>query len=492
MKSELKLAAIDLGAESGRVILVTISPNGVILDEVHRFINRPVRILNSLHWDILFLFSEIKHGLKLCVQKAGHLDGLGLDTWGVDFGLLDRDDKLLGNPYHYRDARTDGMLEKAFKKVTKMEIFQRTGIQFMQINSLFQLLSMQGSAYLEAARTFLTIPDLLNFWLSGEKVCEFSNATTTQMYDQRAHDWAYGLLNSLEIPKTIFPAVVQPGTILGNLIPNIAEEIGLEKVPVIVPACHDTGSAVAAVPAVSKRFAYISSGTWSLVGVEAQAPIINDDCLAFNFTNEGGVFGTVRLLKNVTGLWLVQECRRAWERAGESYTYAELTQMAVKAKPFAALLDPDVVDFLHPEDMPAAIRSYCVNTGQPIPETKEAILRCIFESLALKYRFVLERLEKLTGHPIDVVHIIGGGSQNEFLNQLTADAAQKPVIAGPVEATALGNAMVQGVSLGFFSNIQAARQLVAKQTPLKQFEPHTGSNWDEAYQKLLDLAKQSG
>lgn len=486
MKNQATFVAIDLGAESGRVILIRLSSKGITLQEIHRFSNGPVRIHNGMYWDILRLFSEIKTGLGLCKNETQHIDGIGLDTWGVDFGLLDADDRLLYNPFHYRDPRTDGMLDKAFSVVSRSEIFERTGIQFMQINSLYQLLAMKDAPILDFAKTFLTIPDLLNFWLSGVKVCEFTNATTTQMYDQREGDWAYGLLSSLGLPTNIFPQVVQPGTIIGNLADFILHETGLEAgVPVIAPACHDTGSAVAAVPATQPGFAYISSGTWSLVGVEVPSPVINPKSLAYNFTNEGGVDGKVRLLKNVTGLWLVQECRRIWAAGGEVYSYTDLTQMAMQGKHSGSFVDPDAENFLHPEHMPSAIQEYCRATNQAVPQSKPEILRCILESLALKYRYVIESLEELTNQKIEVIHIIGGGSQNEFLNQLTSDATGKPVVAGPVEATALGNAMMQAVACGFFTTIQECRTIISQQSNLKIFESGREENrWDEAYSRF--------
>jgi rhamnulokinase len=489
MTAEKSFAAIDLGAESGRVMLAKLSSDNIHLEEVHRFSNGPVKLINGLHWDVLKLFDEIKKGLSYCQSKVNSIDGIGLDTWGVDFGLLDADDRLIYNPFHYRDPRTDGMLEKTFSMVPREEIFERTGIQFMQINSLYQLMAMKETPILDSARTFLTIPDLLNFWLTGSKVCEFTNATTTQIFDQRENAWAYGILEALGLPTKIFPEVIQPGTILGNLAKYILLETGLgEEIPVIAPACHDTGSAVAAVPATQSGFAYISSGTWSLVGVETPSPVINSKSLAYNFTNEGGVGGKVRLLKNVTGLWLVQECRRHWAAEGESYTYGELAQLAQNAPAFGPVLDPDAGCFLHPSDMPAEIMNYCKVSGQEAPQSKAAILRCIFESLSLKYRYVIEILEELTKETLDVIHIIGGGSQNEFLNQLTADVTGKPVIAGPVEATALGNAMVQAVATGFIDSIQECRHLISEQSNLKRFEPGNGKGrWDEAYSRFAQL-----
>jgi rhamnulokinase len=448
----------------------------------------PVRVLSCLHWDPLRLFAEIKHGLAQCA-RTGPLHGLGLDTWGVDFALLGRDDELLGNPFHHRDRRTEGMMERAFQRVPREEIFERTGIQCMSLNTLYQLLAMAEARApaLEAAQTFLTMPDLFNFWLSGRKVCEFTNATTTQMYDQRAKDWARAMLSRLGLPTHIFPEVIPPGTVLGPLLPSVAEELGSAPVPVLAPACHDTGSAVVAVPTQARHSAYISSGTWSLVGVEAEAPVITPQSLAHNFTNEGGVAGAVRLLKNVMGLWLLQECRRMWAQAGHDYSYAQLAHLAESAAPFRSLVDPDHVEFLPPGDMPARLRDFCVRTGQPAPDSHAAFVRCIFESLALKYRWVIEKLEALRGHPLEVIHVVGGGSQNALLCQLTADATGRPVIAGPAEATALGNALVQMMALGHLASLAEARQVVQDSFAMVTYAPRALAAWDEAYLRLTHL-----
>ncbi|MBM2848397.1 MAG: pentulose/hexulose kinase [Anaerolineales bacterium] len=488
MSQTLNFVALDLGAESGRAMLAAFDGRTLRLEEVHRFPNGGVRVLDSLHWNPLRLFADIKHGLEACAQKAGRaVSGLGLDTWGVDFALLGRDDELLGNPFHYRDRRTLGMMEKAFERVPPEEIFERTGIQFMPINSLYMLLSMAGTPALEAASTFLMIPDLFNFWLSGRKACEFTDATTTQLYDQRAGDWARSVIEKLGLPRHIFLPVTQPGTVLGPLLPTVAEEVGLDSVPVIAPACHDSGSAVAAVPARNKNAAYISSGTWSIVGVEVHAPIITPQSLQFNFTNEGGVSGTVRFLKNVMGLWIVQECRRVWAQAGEELTYAELAAMAERAVPFVSLVDPDDEAFLRPGNMPARLRDFCARTGQPVPEEKGALLRCIFDSLALKYRVAIERIEAMLGRRLEVIHVVGGGSQNRLLCQLTADAAGRPVIAGPVEATAIGNAVVQAMALGHLGSLADAREVIQYSFELITYEPRPAAAWEEAYARFVKL-----
>jgi rhamnulokinase len=489
MNATQNFTAIDLGASSGRVMLVRFDGECLTLDEAHRFPNGPVQVQDHLHWDVQRLFGEIKTGLRKAGQIAP-LSSLGLNTWGVDFSLLDDDDQLVGNPYHYRDPHTNNVMEVAFELVDRTEIFERTGIQFMQINSLFQLLAMKGSTALERAKTFLMVPDLFNFWLTGRKANEYSNATTTQFYNPHAKEYDRELLAKLGLPTDIFPKIVPPGTNLGALLPSIAEENGLPQIPVIAPACHDTGSAVAAVPMENPRVAYISSGTWSLVGVEVTEPVITPQSLANNFTNEGGVGDTIRLLKNVTGLWLVQECRRIWAAQGKEYSWDEITTLAEGQPSFNALVDPDHTDFLNPPNMPVAIQNYCTRTGQPVPESHGAILRCIFENLALKYRWVLARLEELLGYQLEVVHIIGGGSQNRLLCQLTSDATGKQVIAGPVEATAIGNALVQAIALGHLGSLVEGRKLVANSFPLQTYNPLSTGSWDDAYERFTKLLRR--
>lgn len=459
--SALTVLAVDLGAESGRVMAVHFDGQSLRLEELHRFPNVTVNVQGTLHWDFLRLWTDIQQGIGLGKRFAPA--SLGVDTWGVDFGLLDSQGRLLGNPVTYRDSRTDGVMDRAFASVSSSEIFAQTGIQFMPINTLYQMISLveSGSPQLAAAQTFLTAPDLLNYWLTGAKVCEFSNATTTQMYNPRTGDWAWDLLDAFAIPRRVFPEVVQPGTRLGMY----------EGIPVIAPACHDTGSAVAATPLGSPRSAYISSGTWSLVGLEVAAPVINDAALTANVTNEGGVYGTYRLLKNVMGLWIVQQCRAAWAAAGEELSYAELTRLAEQARSMETPLDPDDGRFLHPGDHPAHIRDWYAERGLAAPQTKGEIIRSVLEGLARRYADVLKSLTALTGQPADRVHIVGGGSQNRLLNQLTANAAGLPVTAGPVETTVLGNALVQLISLGELAGMQQARQLVAQMGGQEAFTP---------------------
>jgi rhamnulokinase len=484
--------AIDLGAESGRGILGRFDKH-LTLEEVHRFPNGPVRIGSHIHWDILRIWGEVQECLRLAAtQPDASLASLGLDTWGVDFGLLDAADRLLGNPYHYRDTRTDGMIEIACKIVPRERIYTQTGIQFMQLNTLFQLFAMrqQEDPALEIARTFLMTPDLLNFWLTGCKANEFTISTTTQCYDPRNHNWAGELLFALDIPREIFQNIPQPGSILGELLPWVANEASSSAVPVVAVGCHDTASAVAAVPAQDSDFIYISSGTWSLIGIEAGEPIINDDSLRFNLTNEGGVGGKTRFLKNIMGMWLLQECRREWNKTGKKYSYDDLALLAGGAPSLRSLIAVSDPRFLPPGDMVQRIQEFCRETGQSIPNTEGEIVRCILESLALEYRWNAEKLRLLSGKLLPVIHIIGGGSRNHLLNQLSADATGCRVIAGPVEATAIGNIMMQAIALGYLSDLSDARRLVKNSFNLTIFEPGDSSPWEAAYQRYLQLRRE--
>ncbi len=492
MAATLNFAAVDVGAESGRVMLARFDGAALTLAEAHRFANIPVQVDDTLHWDILRLWGDIRQGLAATAQQAGGaLAGIGVDTWGLDFGLLGRDDQLLGNPVHYRDHRTDRMQAEAFRRVPREEIFAQTGIQFMQINSLYQLLALvlRRAPALEAATRLLTIPDLFNFWLSGTLSNEFSNATTMQCYNPRTNDWAWDLLAKLRIPTGLFGPIIQPGTVLGPVRGALAAEFGLgaAAVPVIAPATHDTGSAVAAVPFGAEPAIYLSSGTWSLMGVEIGAPIIDARSLAYNFTNEGGVGGTFRLLKNIMGLWLVQECRRTWAAQGQTYDYAELMRLAEAAPSFGPLVNASDERFLALGDMPARMRAFATDTGQAAPETPAAIIRCALESLALEYRWVAERLDELVGKRHEVIHIIGGGARNTVLNQFTADATGRVVLAGPAEATALGNVLVQAMAAGHLGSLAEGRAVIRQSFPLETFEPRPTARWEAAYQTYLRL-----
>jgi rhamnulokinase len=485
-----KYLAFDLGAESGRAMLGSILDGLLSLEELHRFPNSPVRLPTGLYWDTLRLFHEIRQGLAAAGRERGlTLDGIGIDTWGVDLALLASDGALVDNPRHYRDSRNNGIIEKTFAAVPREEIFARTGLQFMQFNTLFQLYGMKlaGAPALRCAHTFLMIPDLFNYWLTGVIRSELSIASTSQMYDPLGKRWATELLERLGLPTAILPEIVPPGTLLGPLLPEVANEAGLPPAPVYATCCHDTASAVAAVPACGEDWCYISSGTWSLMGVELNRPVINERSLALNFTNELGAGGTVRFLKNIAGMWLIQECRRAWAAAGREYAYEELARLAAAAPPFTSIIDPDA--FLEPGRMPEKIADYCRSTGQPVPPEPAAMCRAILESLALRYRQVLESLESLLGRRLETIHIVGGGSRNQLLNQFVADATGCTVVAGPAEATAAGNVLIQAVGSGALSGLAEAREMVRRSFPLTTFEPRTRSGWDEAYKNFSTMRR---
>ena len=479
MPETMRLLAADLGAETGRAVVGSFVGDRIALEEVHRFPNRAVDVGGTLHWDVLRLYADMLDGIR----AAGRLASVGIDTWGVDFGLLDRAGHLLGNPVHYRDRRTEGMLEEALRRVPRQEIYSRTGVQFLPINTLYQLMALvrSGDPQLETSERLLTMPALLAYWLCGVQADEFTDATTTQCYDARAGVWAADLLDKLGIPSRIFGEVVPPGTPLGSLRP----ELTLGPVKVIAPGTHDTASAVAAVPfEPDHRAAYISSGTWSLVGLEVPRPVITEVALHANLTNEGGVGGTFRLLKNVMGLWLLQECRRAWAGRGGDMPYEDLLRLAEEAPAFAAVIDPDDERLLRPGDMPARIVTLSAENGMALAPEPGMIVRCIFESLALKYRRTIEQLEQVTGSVIQTIHVVGGGAHNRLLCQMTADACGRPVLAGPVEATAIGNLMVQAIALGLVASLSQARQLVKRSVAIEIYEPVSSEGWEEAWQRI--------
>jgi len=477
--------AFDLGAESGRAMLGSISDERLSLEELHRFPNIPVRLPTGLYWDTLRLFHEIRQGLAMAGRERKlTLAGIGVDTWGVDLALLGRDGALVDNPRHYRDSRNNGMLEKTFAAAPREEIFAQTGLQFMQFNTLFQLYAMKlaRSPALECATTLLMMPDLFDYWLTGVARSELSDASTTQFYNPVKKRWATELFDALGLPKTILPEIVASGTLLGPLVPEVAESAGLEPTPVYATCCHDTASAVAAVPAEGEDWCYISSGTWSLMGVELDEPVINQGSLSLNFTNEIGFGGSIRFLKNIAGMWLIQECRRAWAVDGREYGYEELARLASTATPFTAIIDPDA--FLEPGRMPEKIAAFCRSTGQAPPAEPAEMCRAILESLALRYRQVLESLESLLGRKLKLIHIVGGGSRNQVLNQFVADATGRPVIAGPAEATAAGNVIVQAIGSGDLPALNEARQLIRRSFPLTTVEPRPQADWDRAYDKF--------
>jgi rhamnulokinase len=483
--------AFDLGAESGRAMLGRLRAGVLDLAEICRFPNEPVRESASLHWDMLRLWLEMQRALERVQGLGGPLESVGVDTWGCDYGLLGERGELLGNPYHYRDSRTDGVMEAVFERVPRERIYDMTGTQFLTFNTLYQLVAACETTprLLAAATRFGTIPDIFNYWLTGVLRAEFSNATTTQMVDARARTWATELLCELGIPTDLLPPLVEPGTVIGSLRPVASH--ALEGTPVVAPACHDTGSAVASVAAVGTR-AFISSGTWSLLGMEIQQPIITPRAHDANFTNEGGVAGTTRLLKNITGLWLLQSCRRSWAQSGLHYEYSELMEAANDERlAFRSLFNPDHGSFLHPPDMPRAIADYCRRTAQPQPTGPAEYTRAILESLAFRYRSVLEALQELTGVKITEIQIVGGGSRNRLLNQFTADATGCHVLAGPVEATALGNIAVQMLATGAVSSLAEARGIVAHSFPVERFEPVAVDRWAVHYRRFQEYVEHT-
>lgn len=487
--------AFDLGAESGRALIGTLVENKIKVDEVYRFPNVPVKVGSSVFWDVLRIWCEMKNAASLASSRlSGNLESIGVDAWGVDFALLDSSGELLGNPHHYRDPRTERAFEEVFKRVSREEVYFRTGIQFLRLNTLYQLYSLvlNRSSILNAASKFLMMPDLFNYWLSGVKVSEFSDATTTQFFNPSKNNWDYELLEKLEIPTNFLPEIVKPGTVLGGISASLSEELKLDsRVSIVAPACHDTASAVAAALLEDVGSAYISSGTWSLVGVEVDRPIISRKALEYNFTNEGGVFGKFRFLRNVQGMWLVQECRRNWVSQGKEYSYDELTRLASRSRRFIAFIDPDDGRFMAPTNMVEDIMRYLDETNQEKPRDEGELVRIILESLAFKYRLVLERIMELTGRKINRVNIIGGGSRNWLLNQLTADFTGISVIAGPVEATSIGNILMQAYAMGFVKSHKDIRRIVGNSFDFREFEPEHEDSVEDAYTRFCSIAEKS-
>ncbi len=482
--------ALDLGASSGRAVIGRFDGERLALEEVHRFANGPVQLPTangfSLHWDSLEQFAQVKQGIAKGAAN-GALTSVGIDTWGVDYGLLDAAGELLGNGFHYRDARTAGMLDAVFKIAPREEVFRQTGIQFMELNTLYQLFAARGSAALDRAQRLLFTPDLFNYWLTGRAVNEYTIASTSQCLEPFSRDWAYDLLRRLDIPGHIFGEIVQPGTALGPLLPWVAEETGAANLQLIAVGSHDTASAVAAVPIEGPDRAFVSSGTWSILGVESPQPVVDDRALAFNFTNEGGVCGTIRLMKNITGLWIIQECRRQWALEGVRLTWDEIVNLAQAAPALQSVIDVDDEAFGRPGDMPSRIREQCERTGQPVPENHGGIARTVFESLALKYRRVLDMTEQLTGKRTDALNIVGGGTQNRLLSQFAANAIGRPVITGPIEATAAGNILMQMVALGAVGSLAEGREVMRRSFPVETFVPQDVVRWEEAYGKLCGM-----
>jgi len=486
MAEEANYIAVDLGAESGRVMLGRIADGRLTLEQVHRFGNGPVQEQGTLRWDFQKLLSEIKTGIGKAAKTAdGKVAGIGVDTWGVDFGLLGADGKLLENPYHYRDSRTNGVMDKAFALMPKRRVYENTGIQFMQLNSLYQLLAMRmaDSEVLAKTDRLLFMADLISYFLCGKAFGEYTLASTSQMMDMKTGQWSKPIFDELALPMKIMPKVIMPGTVVANLTSSVAKEIGCGKIPVIAVGSHDTASAVLGVPASGDRWAYLSSGTWSLMGVELPSAIVNDKTFQYEFTNEGGVENTIRLLKNIMGLWLVQECKRQWQREGQDLSYTELTQMATQAKPFFGYINCDNSDFLAPGDMPARINKCLSDTGQKTTQDKGQMVRLVLESLALKYRRVLSAIEDVTGSAVEVLHIVGGGIQNELLCQFTADATGRKVITGPIEATASGNILMQAKATGQVQSIAEAREVIRNSFEMKEYRPQNTALWEEQYRK---------
>ena len=482
--------AFDLGASSGRAILGTLTNGRLELTEIHRFVNQ-MQLINGHHfWNIFSLFNELKIGLKTCVKELGiQPESIGIDTWGVDFVHLTREGHILSIPYAYRDSRTNTSMEDLFQKIPREEVYAQTGIQFMQFNSLFQLFSMvkDQSSLLEITDTILFMPDALNYLFSGVKKSEFSIASTSQMIVPGTCSWNFDLIEKAGIPTELFQDIILPGTILGNIQQEITRETGSKQIPVIAVAGHDTASAIVSVPCSGDNFVYLSSGTWSIMGIESKHPLISEQTYQLNFTNEGGVEGTTRFLKNIMGMWLIQEVQRIWSEEGTNYTWPAMVELARRSDPFKYLINPDDPLFLNPKDMTQAVRDFCYQTAQGTPHTHDEVIRCIYDSLALKYRYTLEQIQDVTQEKIEVIHIIGGGANNHFLNQLTADATGLRVIAGPTEATAIGNIMIQAKALGCVGSIQEIREIIAGSFDLFHFVPSDELNWDEAYNRYLRI-----
>jgi rhamnulokinase len=482
-----KYLALDFGAESGRAILGSLANNRITLKEIHRFENRQVPRGAHVHWDIQHLFRELKRGLQLAAGSGNKdLNGIGVDTWGVDFGLLDGRDQLIEDPVVYRDARTNGMVERAFQSMPAEELYGHTGIQIMQINTIFQLFSLVESRnpILKKARSLLFMPDLFNFLMTGKKLCEYTIASTSELLEARTKQWADAVFEKLNLPRAIMLEVVKPGTMVGQLLSEIGSETGLAGVEVIASGGHDTACAVGAVPAKSQNWAYISSGTWSLVGVELNSPILDERGLKHNFTNEGGINGKIRFLRNTMGLWLLQRCQKDWAAEGETFSYTELVEMARQAPPFRCWIDPDDPVFLNPPSMPAAIVDFCQRTNQRSPDNKPQLVRTVLESLALKYRHIIEMINRIYPHPVEVIHLVGGGTKNELLNQFAADATGLTVITGPVEATAIGNIISQAIAKGEIADFDAGRELVARSFPIQTYQPNDVEKWSNLYDRI--------
>ncbi len=488
--------AFDMGASSGRALVGRLTEgdtgkSSLEVTEIHRFPNHAIQVGKHLHWDTLRLLHEMKKSIRFAFQKGFEPATFGIDTWGVDFGLLDANGELLGSPYHYRDPQTEGLIEEVSGLIGQRALFEQSGLQFMPFNTLYQLYAMvkAASPKLEVAKTLLLTPDLLAYLLTGVKSCEFTMATTTQLFDPARQAWNTELMERLGIPSHLFLEPVQPGTIVGPLSPEVQEELGVPAIRAVAVGTHDTESAIAAVPAGDEPFAFLVCGTWSLLGTEMDGPLLSPETMELEFSNEGGVGGTYQLLKNIMGLWLLQECKREWDEQGKELGFPELVRLAEQAAPFRSLIHPDDPRFFSPGGMADKIRSFCAETKQPIPQSEGEIVRCILESLALRYRQALEQAEKLTERVYGGLHMVGGGIQNELLCGFTANAIGKPVWAGPVEASAIGNMLMQLVALGECKDLKEARKLVAASFPVDIYEPESDSGWAEAYEKFLGFGR---
>ena len=483
-----RVLAFDFGASSGRAIIGCFDGDKITLEEVHRFSNDPVSVGGTVYWDVLRLFYEIKQGI-IKAKIAGGFDSIGIDTWGVDFGLIDSEGKLMENPVHYRDARTAGLVDEAFKTMPKEKLYGITGIQFMELNTLFQLIALKKYRpwMLERADKMLFMPDLFGYMLTGKMCAEYSIASTSQLIDLDKRTWSKEILDAFGIKESIFAPLVQPGTVLGELSKEICEECGVNPVPVISVCGHDTQSAITSVPCEDGDFAFLSSGTWSLFGTELDKPIVNETSMNINITNEGGFDGSTGFLKNIIGLWLIQESRRQWKREGKEYSYADLEKLALAADPFKCFIDPDAPEFVPHGNIPERVREFCRKTGQYVPETVGEIMRCIYESLAMKYRLTFEKLRECTERDYPVIHVIGGGTKDGLLCQMTANSCDRTVKAGPIEATVMGNVAVQLMSDGSVKNIGQARKIVADSSELKTFEPKDTDKWAGAYEDFLKV-----
>lgn len=478
-----KVLAIDFGASSGRAIVGIFDGERVALEEIHRFSNDPVILGGTMYWDVLRLFHEIKQ--SLIKAKPYDVESVAIDTWGVDFGLIDKDGRLIDNPVHYRDARTNGMLDEAFKLIPKDNFYKATGNQFMEINTAFQILSLVKNRpeLLERADKMLMMPDLFSYFLTGEKKAERSIASTTQLFDQNTKDWSRETVKALGISEEILPEIIESGSVIGTLSKELCEELDIKSIKVIAVCGHDTQSALVAAPANNNDFAFLSSGTWSLLGTELDEPIINEKSLALNVTNEQGYAGKTSFLKNIIGLWLIQESRRQWIREGMEYSFMELETLAKEAEPFKCFIDPDAPEFTPAGNIPKRIREYCEKSGQYVPQTVGEIMRCIYESLALKYKAAISELEECTGKKFETLYMIGGGTKDKFLSALTANSCGITVSSGPVEATAMGNVLIQLMAQGEVEDLSRAREIVRASEKISYFEPENTDEWEKAYEK---------